>query len=194
MGRDKASLPFGPNETMLPRVVRLVSEAVPADRIVCVAAPGQSMPPLPAAIQIAFDAKPHRGPLAGLATGLAALQRDADAAFVTGCDVPLLVPAVISRMFELLGDHDVAAPHDGTRWHPLAAVYRTDILPQIESLLAAGERSLTALLESCDTRRVLADELRNIDSELVSLTTCNTAEDYQRAMRRAALVNHGVTT
>ena len=186
MGRDKAMLPFGPGEVMLQRVARLVGEAVPIDRIVCVAAPGQTLPQLAAAIQFVFDPIPHSGPLAGLATGMVAIESRAAAVFTTGCDVPLLVPAFIERMFDLLDDDEIAAPHDGQRWHPLAAVYRTNVLPRIDSLLAAGERSLVALLESSRTRRVPIDDLRDVDPQLASLTACNTPDDYRNALRRAS--------
>ena len=46
MGRPKAWLPFG-RELMLPRVVRLLGEAV--GPVAVVAAPGQDLPPLPEA-------------------------------------------------------------------------------------------------------------------------------------------------
>ena len=185
MGRDKATLPFGPDETMLQRVVRLVSEVVPAERIVCVATPNQQLPDLPPEVQIAYDAVHYQGPLAGLATGLTALQGHADAIFANGCDVPLLVRAFIARMFDLLGDHQIAAPHDGERWHPLAAVYRTNLLSQIDSLLAADKRSLVELLETADTRRVPTEDLRDVDPHLTSLLACNTPTDYQAVLRHA---------
>jgi molybdenum cofactor guanylyltransferase len=54
MGRDKATLPFGP-EQMLARVVRLVSEVVEPAKIVVVAAPEQELPVLPAAVAVARD-------------------------------------------------------------------------------------------------------------------------------------------
>jgi molybdopterin-guanine dinucleotide biosynthesis protein A len=182
MGRDKASLPFG-GETLLGRALRNVGQVVPAERIVCVAAPGQSLPPLPTGAIITYDETPHAGPLAGLAAGLAKLQGTADAVYASGCDMPLLLPAFIERMFELLADQDAAAPHDGERWHPLAAVYRTRVLPTAATILAAGERSLTALLDACRTRRVALRELQDIDPELASLMTCNTPADYQSALK-----------
>ena len=184
MGRDKAMLPFGPGEVMLQRVVRLVSEAVSPERIVCVAGPDQSVAPLPGLVQIVRDADPQCGPLAGLATGIMALNDRTDAVFACGCDVPLLVPAFVTRMFDLLGDHQIAAPHDGEHFHPLAAVYRTDVLPVAESLFAAGQRSLMALLDCCDTCRVSADLLRDVDPELRSLANCNTPADYQGMLGR----------
>jgi molybdopterin-guanine dinucleotide biosynthesis protein A len=185
MGRDKATLPFGPAETLLERVVRLVAEEVPAERIVCVAASEQLLPPLPAAVQIVRDGVPHGGPLAGFASGMAALRDRVDAAFVCGCDAPLLVPAFVTRMFELVDGYQIAVPLDGERLHPLASVYRTEVLALAESLLANGERRLMALVERCDTRRVTADELRVIDQELASLANCNTPEEYQAAVGRA---------
>lgn len=184
MGRDKATLPFGPEETLLQRVARLVGQAVPSEQIVCVAAAGQSLPQLPAGLRTARDATPARGPLAGLAAGLAALKGSADAAFVCGCDMPLVKPAFVNRMFDLLGGCSIAALHDGRRWHPLTAVYRVDILPRVESRLIAGpDRSLTALLDAEATRRVHLEELQDIDPELDSLASCNTMEDYQRLLR-----------
>ena len=188
MGRDKATLPFGLHETMLQRVVRLLGEVVPLQRIVCAAAPGQQLPPLPADVRVVVDRQPGSGPLAGLVAGLAALDEQADAVFVTSCDVPLLVPAIVQRMFELLDVSDpaadIVAPHDGERFHPLAAVYRIDVLPVAEALLESDDRSLMALLDTCLTPRVAADELRDVDPELLSLTACNTPEEYEQALKR----------
>ena len=52
MGRPKTWLPFG-SELMLPRVVRLLREAV--DPVVVVAAPDQEVPPLPDEVTIVRD-------------------------------------------------------------------------------------------------------------------------------------------
>ena len=72
-------------------------------------------------MQVVRDRHPDRGPLEGLATGLAALEPAIEAAYVTGCDVPLLVPAFVTRVMDLLGDRDCAVPCiDGSnsRWPP----------------------------------------------------------------------------
>jgi molybdopterin-guanine dinucleotide biosynthesis protein A len=182
MGRDKALLSFGEKETLLERVARRVIEVVPAERIVCVAAQDQPLPLLPAEIQITRDPEPRRGPLAGLANGIVAIKNRADVVFACGCDAPLLVPAFVDRMFDLLGDHEIAVPCDGERSHPLAAVYRTDVLPVALSLLKAGERSLVSLLDRCNTRRVSVDALKDADPELTSLASCNTPADYRRLL------------
>src|SRR6476620_11737545 len=89
MGSSKALLPFG-SETMLQRVVRLLGTVV--SPLVVVAAPEQALPDLPAAVTITRDENPGRGPLEGLRAGLKALPTGIDIAYVTSCDVPLLVP------------------------------------------------------------------------------------------------------
>src|SRR5437588_9723347 len=107
MGRPKAWLPVG-DEFMLQRVVRLVGEAVAP--VVVVAAPGQEVPPLPEDVAVVRDRVEGRGPLMGLAAGLAALAQSADAAFVTGCDAPLLRPAFVRHLIDQLGRASVCVP------------------------------------------------------------------------------------
>lgn len=184
MGSSKAMLPFGP-ERMLQRVVRLVGEAVPRENIVVVAAEGQELPPLPSEITVTRDRQPHRGPLEGLACGFAALAEKADAAYATSCDVPLIVPAFIQRMFELLTGHDIAVPKEEEFHHPLAAVYRLGILPQVEQLLAADRLRPVFLFDQCRTREVAVDDLRIADPKLQSLQNVNQPTDYVSALQAA---------
>ncbi|MBN2477454.1 MAG: molybdenum cofactor guanylyltransferase [Pirellulales bacterium] len=182
MGRAKASLPFGP-ETMLARVVRLLGEAT--EPIVVVAAPGQALPPLPSPVRIAHDRRADRGPLEGLAAGLHAVGDLAAAAFVTGCDVPLLVPALVRRLIELSAGYDVAVPHVEGFDQPLSAVYRTTVLARAETLLAAGRLRPAFLFEQCRVRRVTVEELTAVDPELQSLANVNSPGDYAAALQRA---------
>src|SRR3989442_1363542 len=85
MGKPKAWLPFG-GEIMLPRVVRLLSEAVTV--VIVVAAPGQDVPDLVAGVDVVRDPERGRGPLQGLEAGLEALRGRAEAAYLSSCDVP----------------------------------------------------------------------------------------------------------
>jgi len=185
MGRDKALLPFGPQETLLQRVVRIVSAMIPPERIVCVAAARQELPTLPAAVRVVRDTVPDCGPLAGLALGLAALEGKVDGAFACGCDTPLLKKEFVERLFELLGDHEAAVPRENGQLHPLPAVYRTNLLSCVRSLLTSGERSLVALLATCDARFIDRAEFRDVDLSLSSLQNCNTSEEYDQALTLA---------
>jgi molybdopterin-guanine dinucleotide biosynthesis protein A len=180
MGRPKAWLPFG-REQMLQRVVRLVGEV--AETIAVVAAPGQDCPPLPDSVQIVRDPVSGRGPLQGLAAGLAALPGPAEFAFATATDTPFLRPAFIRRLLELIGEDDLALPFVGGFHHPLAAIYRpATVLPAIEQLLREDRLRLLNLSESLRTRLVPEDELRPVDPELQSLRNLNTLDEYNQAL------------
>jgi molybdenum cofactor guanylyltransferase len=184
MGRDKATLPFG-SEQMLERVVRLVSEVVEPANIVVVAAPDQSLPTLPATVAVARDLHKDRGPLEGLAAGLRQLAGRADAAYATACDVPLLKPAFVARMFELLGDHEIAVPRDGEHHHPLAAVYRMTVLPFVDRLLSADRLRPRFLFDEANTREIPVDLMRSVDPELSTLANLNYPADYETALSAA---------
>jgi molybdenum cofactor guanylyltransferase len=182
MGRPKAWLPFA-GEIMLPRVVRLLQEAV--EPIVVVAAPDQDVPPLPDEVTIVRDEEKGRGPLQGLAAGLGALAGKADAAYLSSCDVPFLVPAFVRRLIELLGDDAICVPRVGDFHHPLAAVYRLEVLPEVERLLAGNRLRPFYLFEAVRTRIVEAAELANADPTFQSLRNLNTPEDYEMALKEA---------
>lgn len=178
MGSSKAHLPFGP-ETMLQRVVRLLASVV--SPIVVVAAPGQELPGLPAPVLIARDEREGVGPLEGLRAGLAALPPGVDLAYVTSCDVPLLVPAFVSEMVALVGDRDIAVIEIDGFAHPLSAVYRRSVLPHVEALLDADRRRPAFLFDLVRTRRISPSEISS-DPELRTLRNLNTREDYELAL------------
>jgi molybdopterin-guanine dinucleotide biosynthesis protein A len=188
MGRDKATLPFGP-ELMLQRVVRLIGQCVSIENIVVVAAPNQSLPALPRAVTVAHDDREYRGPLEGLATGLRACGDRLDAVYATACDVPLLVPAFVKRMFDLLGDFDVAVPFDGQHHHPLAAVYRPAVLPQIQKLLDADQLRPRYLFDVVRTREIPVEDLRAVDPQLSTLENLNYEADYVAALAAAGVTH-----
>ena len=184
MGRDKATLPFGP-EQMLQRVVRLLGQVVDLGKIVVVAAPGQTLPELPVGVSVAHDSRQERGPLEGLAAGLRSLSGRADAVYATSCDVPLLVPSFVERMFDLLGEYDIAVPRDGQHHHPLAAVYRLTVLAHVQKLLDADRLRPRFLFDEVNTREVPVEELRSVDPQLSTLENLNRPEDYRSALAAA---------
>lgn len=183
MGTSKALLPFGP-ETMLQRVVRVLGTVV--EPIAVVAAVDQDLPPLPAGVLVARDEREGRGPLQGLAAGLKALPAGVDAAYVTSCDVPLLVPGFVRQMLALAAGHDVALIDIDGFAHPLSAVYRRDVLPHVEALLASDRLRPAFLFEIVKTRRVAPAEM-TADPALLTLRNLNTREDYERALSEAGL-------
>ena len=185
MGLPKWSLPFG-SETMLGRIVRLLGEVCPT--LVVVAASEQALPKLAAGVIVARDRREGRGPLEAISAGLSALPEDVEAAYVTSCDVPLLAPAFVRRMFELLEDHAAAVPISDGYLHPLSAVYRPSLLAVIDELLATDRLRPSLLFDLVSTRRVAPRELVDVDPELGTLKNLNHPADYL-----AALAHSGFT-
>jgi molybdopterin-guanine dinucleotide biosynthesis protein A len=187
MGFDKALLPFG-DETMIERVIRILNSVV--SPIVVVAGHDTKLPPLADSIIVTHDRQPNQGPLEGIRMGLAAIQHTATAAFVTGCDVPLLVPGFIQTLIDQLGtdgEHDVAVTSEDGFLHPLAAVYRTHLVPVIDALLTAERRRPLFLYDQVATNPVSTDLLKQSDPQLASLANLNKAADYFAALEQAGL-------
>jgi len=183
MGTPKAWLQFG-DETMLARVVRLLGD-VCAPIVVVRSNAEQALPALPQEVIFTEDRQPGRGPLEGLAAGLRALPPETEAAFVTTCDAPLIKPAFIERLFELLGDHSAAVPVTEGFVHPLSAVYRTSILDLVEELLASDRQRPSLLIDCVASRRVEPAELVDVDPQLDSLKNLNHPAEYLAALALA---------
>jgi molybdopterin-guanine dinucleotide biosynthesis protein A len=174
MGQDKASLPFG-DETMLARAVRLVGSVT--DSVIVVAAPDAVLPPLPA--RVVHDPVSHLGPLAGIATGLAASETELN--LVVACDMPLIKPAVLRRLIELREESDICVAVADGHASPLCAVYRGQVATAARQLLDEGERRLMTLLDRVQTKRVDAVVFRDIDPDLETFVSCNTPDELQTA-------------
>ncbi len=191
MGRPKAWLPVG-SETMLGRVVRVVGRVV--GPVVVVAAPGQDVPELPAGVRVVRDEIEGRGPLGGLAAGLAALRGECDGIYLSACDVPLLRAEFVERLVSREATPSAAGadtlgvasrltiPLIATRLHPLAAVYSLDVLPVVLAQLAAGDFRMTRLPELVPTQFLTEADFADVDPELESLRNVNTPEEYQRLL------------
>ena len=183
MGTPKAWLPFG-SETMLQRVVRILNTVV--SPIVVVAAADQELPPLAQEVTITHDEREGRGPLEGIRAGLKALPVAVDAAYITSCDVPLLVPEFVTQMIDLAAGFDATVMEIDGFPHPLSAIYRRAVLPHVEDLLAHDRLRPVFLYERVRTRKVAPVEM-TADPELKTLSNLNTPDDYQRALADAGL-------
>ena len=193
MGRAKAGLEWH-GSTLLQRTVGVVARAVDGPVLV-VGAPDQRLPPLPPRVQVVDDPVPGRGPLQGIATGLAAAARHATVATVTAVDLPHLHPAFLRRVVrELRADAsvDVALPVARGHAQPLAAAYRTGLAPRVAALVDGGTLRAQSLFERCrvlrlDEAALLTDpDLAAADPRLDSLVNVNTPAEYEEARARLA--------
>src|SRR4051812_45001789 len=126
MGTPKAALEWH-GSTLLRRIAGIVARSVDGP-VVVVRAPGQSLPARPAGVEVVEDAREGRGPLQGLAAGLAAVRDRAPVAYASSTDVPFLHPCFVRRVIGALdADTDVVLPHVAGYPQPLAAAYRTEL-------------------------------------------------------------------
>ena len=188
MGSPKASLPWH-GSTLLRRVVGLVARVVDGP-VVVVGAPGQDLPPLPERVEVVEDPVEGRGPLQGIAVGLAAVGGRAEAAFVCSTDLPLLHPAFVRRVLDgrAAAVADVALPVVHGHRQPLAAAYRPALAGRAAELIAAGRGKPAFLFDDAavavlDEAALLADPvLRAADPLLRSVRNVNTPEDHAEVL------------
>jgi len=83
------------------------------------------------------------GPLAGIASGLAAAQTEWVA--ITPCDSPLLAADCVGRLVLACEDDeraDIAVAHDGDRIQPVFALIRRALLDDLDAFLESGGRKI----------------------------------------------------
>lgn len=191
MGTSKAELEWH-GSTLLRRAVGLVGRAVEGP-VVVVRACGQELAPMPPAAEVAEDAREGRGPLQGIAAGIARIGERAAVVYVTGVDAPLLHPALVRHVVRSLGpDNEVALPRAHGFAQPLAAAYRIAILPRLQALIAEERLDTSSLfaqlrVRELDEAALLTDvEVAALDPALDSLLNLNEPGEYESARARPA--------
>ncbi|MDB5482163.1 MAG: hypothetical protein JWO83_3216 [Caulobacteraceae bacterium] len=137
------------------------------------AAPGSGAAGLARAAErpVVHDDPTHpRGPLAGLAAGLAwAASEGFDALATLPCDTPMVGPAVVRALIEALGEADGAHAMTDDGSQGLCAIWRTRLAPALAARLAAGDHPpvhrLLAEIGSRPVRFPDAAPFRNINTE-----------------------------
>jgi molybdenum cofactor guanylyltransferase len=190
MGTSKAALEWH-GSTLLRRTTGIVARAADGP-VVVVRAAGQDLPDLPRSIEVAEDPREGKGPVQGIAAGLAALRGRADVAFVCSTDMPFLHPAFVTRVLRALGDSDVALPVARGYRQPLAAAYRVSLADLAERLVAEERLRPAFLFDECAVEQLDDETLRKdpllaaLDPDLDSVVNINTPADYQAARARPA--------
>jgi molybdopterin-guanine dinucleotide biosynthesis protein A len=186
MGSPKAALEWH-GSTLLRRVTGIVARSVDGP-VVVVSAPGQDLPALDRDVEVVTDEREGRGPVQGIAAGLAAIRDRVEVAYVSATDVPLLHPAFVRRVVSAVDDDvDVVLPEVGGYRQPLSAAYRVELLDPINELIAEDrmrpaflfERSRVLHLSEADLRQNSA--VARFDPDLASVSNLNEPADYERA-------------
>lgn len=204
-GRDKLAEPLD-GRPLLEHAIEAVRSV--ADEIVVVAAPeapeatGATSPSAPGApdpstspatppgVRVVRDPEPFAGPLAGLATGLDALDDDIDRVIVVAGDMPGLVPAVLTRLLDAL-DGPAEPATAATDTAPRAVVLRhgadTPPLPlaidphrartAARAALERGDRRLRDLVTALDATTIPEPTWRADDPDAATLRDIDVPDD-----------------
>jgi len=133
-------------------------------------------------VTFAEDEYPDEGPMAGMATGLRAV--DGEYAFVVACDMPFVDAEFVDYLFERAAGHDAAVPRPDQWFETTHAVYRAAAMADAcEAALSAGEDRIVAPLFELDFVVVDGDEVR-AHGHPRTFENCNTPEDFEDAARR----------
>lgn len=135
-------------------------------------------------VRVLRDGSRVQSPLVGLAAGARALQAPYVAALA--CDLPLLRPEVLLRLFTYAMGRDAAIPRWPNRQiEPLVAVYRRRaLLAGARAAVRARTLANTDMIDRLrDVRYVSMQTLRREDRGLRSFTNVNTPGDLSRAER-----------
>lgn len=98
------------------------------------------------------DENPDRGPVAGLATALDAVE--APWVALVAADMPFVDPDFLEELFTLAEDGDGAVPVIDGHWQSTHAVYRTTALEDAAEAVRAVEGSLQDVLDQLEVRWV----------------------------------------
>ncbi|CQR52104.1 MULTISPECIES: molybdenum cofactor guanylyltransferase [Haloferax] len=134
-------------------------------------------------VTVAEDAECDEGPMAGIMTGLRAVETEY--AFVAACDMPFLEPVLIDRLFDRAAGRDAAVPRVGDGWfQPTHAVYRASAMADAcELALAEGNHKIIEPLFALDYVVLGEDEVCE-HASLDTFENINTPEEFAHAAER----------
>ena len=189
MGRDKASLRFGP-ETLLALGVRRMREVV---RPIAVSlAPGQALDPSVSGedLLIVRDEQAYGGPLPGLLLGfraLAAQERPPGAVLVMPVDLPFFAADWMRRALDGLRDRRACLYRFEGFVNALVGAYDLALLPKLERL-AAQPKARPLDLSAGEAVRILdVETLWRPEEGPAPLMDTDTPEDYGLALALAGM-------
>lgn len=173
-GRDKLAEPLE-GRPLLDHAIDAVRQI--ALDVIVVIAPDSDRQVRPG-VRTVHDERAFEGPLAGVATGLAATT--ADIVIVVAGDMPTVLPEVLAHLVRCLATTgaDVAVLAAGDDRPPLPmALRRAPATTAVHDLLAAGERRLRALAAVMPMATVAETEWRRDDPDASSLVDVDEPAD-----------------
>ena len=179
MGVPKAALPYG-RTTLLAHQAERLSEIFEDVLVVAKEAPGIDAGPS----RLVLDASPVRAPSHGL---VRALEEVSDRVFILAVDLPVVTAGVLRAIAQrsLASPAPAILPWADGRLQPLAAVWRSSVLPVARQRIARGDLSLHGLAEEVGGEIFPEETWRAIDPSGNSFANLNTIEEYAAIRERA---------
>ena len=179
MGRDKGLLDFGGVPLIL-HTARLIKPLVA--EVTIVGSPDR----YEKLGMRAIADQPRKlgcGPLAGLATALAATRSRWN--LIVACDLPYLSAEWLGWLLSraVRSPCDAVVPRTERGIEPLAAVYRRECGAAVAAVLARGARKVSDLINELRVDLVHPREWRAIDPNGRTLKNMNAPEDYEEARK-----------
>lgn len=189
MGFDKFRLPLG-ERTFLECVVSTLLDSFRGP-VVCVAntdsqnAVAETLTGLSTdRVHVLVDERDNSGPLEGIRVGLKKAADFSPWVFVTSCDVPLLVPAVVASLQSRaeVAEHGVEAviPRSEKRIFGMTAMYKSSVHSQIDSLIEAAQLKVSGLATELNATMIDIETLRQLDPQFDSVRNLNLPSQYLR--------------
>jgi molybdopterin-guanine dinucleotide biosynthesis protein A len=131
-------------------------------------------------VDLAEDPEPDQGPMAGIRTGLRAV--DSEYAVVVACDMPYVSPTLVEYLFERAAGYDAAVPKVGDGWYQTTqAVYRAEAMAAAcDRALDRGEHKILAPLEDLEYVVVTEAAVRE-HADTDTFRNINTREELREA-------------
>ena len=122
-------------------------------------------------VRVVPDEAAGKGPLMGIASALRVSRNHVN--FVTACDIPEIDMGFVRQLVRESRGFDAAVPQTGpSEYEPLFAVYKKNVLAEIDEAIAGGQYKIIGPLKNCKVNYVdLPGDVR--------LENLNTKNDYR---------------
>ena len=117
----------------------------------------------------------YPGPLAGMLSVMQ--QSDAEWFLFCPCDTPFIPDYLAERLVKYRETAPVVWAHDGDRDHPTIALMHRQLMPVLESYLAAGERRVMVFMRQAGGHSV---EFSDMKQAFINMNTLEEIQTIQR--------------
>jgi molybdopterin-guanine dinucleotide biosynthesis protein A len=120
-----------------------------------------------------------RGPMTGILSALITLKEPE--IFVTACDMPFIMPALIRYIIgRWAGRWEAVIPIFNGKPQPLLGIYSTKLMLNMEKSIRNRRKGLREFLNTRKVHYIEEEKVREIDQEGRSFVNINTIQDYER--------------